>query len=344
VETIVLDAAPALGAGASGNPAGLVMPRLDRGGALSEVFLAAYLEAVAAYEALGVFEACGVVQRAEQKRAAALADLLADPPLPADWLSAAGNGAALHARAGLVRPLEALAAMLAGARVMLEAPVEIIEHAGDGWVLRAPDQRAMLKADAVVLACGPALARFGPARFLPLQIAHGQIEWGAGAGPKHALTQGSYVAPFDGGVLFGATFDKAPTSEGDARRRNLAALSALAPEIAARIDVAALRSRASERVTTPDRAPIAGLLPDAQAWRARFAALAQGGRVALDTPAPAHDGVYVLGGLGARGLTLAPLLGERIAAEMFGAPQALSRAATEAIHPARFLLRALKKS
>src|SRR5262249_55520735 len=114
VETIVLDAAPALGAGASGNPAGLVMPRLDREGPLREVFLAAYLEAVRAYEALGgeVFEACGVEQRADARNAAALADLLNDPPLPKDWLSELPNGAALHVRGGVVRPMEVLRAFL----------------------------------------------------------------------------------------------------------------------------------------------------------------------------------------------------------------------------------------
>ena len=58
---------------------------------------------------------------------------------------------------------------------------------------------------------------------------------------------------------------------------------------------------------------------------------------------PALGGVYVLGGLGARGLTLAPLLGERIAAEMFGEPQALSKACLALLHPARFLHRALKR-
>lgn len=342
IETVVLDAAPALGAGASGNPAGLVMPRFDRAGALSELFLAAYLHAVAAYEELGVFEACGVLQRAEPKREAALADLLADPPLPDDWFSALGEGA-LHARAGLVRPLKAIASMLAGAHVMLEAPVETLERAGEGWVLRAPDQRAMLKADAVVLACGPALAHFEAARFLPLQISHGQIEWGPGAPPAHALTQGAYVAPFEGGVLFGATFDKTPATPESARARNIATLRKLAPDVAESLDPKALTSRAAERATTPDRAPIAGLLPDAQAWTARFADLAHGRAIKLDAPPPAHDGVYVLGGLGARGLTLAPLLGERIAAELCGEPQALSRFALEAIHPARFLHRALKR-
>lgn len=341
-ETVVLDAAPVLGAGASGNPAGLVMPRLDRGGPLSELFLAAYLDAVATYERLGVLEPCGVEQRAEAKREAALADLLADPPLPADWFAPLAPGAALHPRAGLVRPLAAIKAMLAQAQLMLEAPVDALERAGEGWVLRASDGRALLKADAVVLACGPALARFAPADFLPLQVSYGQIEWGPGAPPPHAITQGSYVAPFEDGVLFGATFDHAPAPVEEARARNLAALAALAPDIAARIDPAKLHARASMRVTTPDRAPIAGLLPDAEAWRAHYAGLAHG-RAMPDGEPPAHAGVYVLGGLGARGLTLAPLLGERIAAELFGEPQALSRAALEAIHPARFLYRALKR-
>jgi tRNA 5-methylaminomethyl-2-thiouridine biosynthesis bifunctional protein len=343
VETIVLDAAATLGAGASGNPAGLVTPRLDRAGPLSELFLAAYLDAVATYEALGVLDACGVEQRAESKREAALADLIADPPLPEDWFVGLPSGAALHRRAGLVRPLAAIERMLLSAQLMLEAPVEALERAGDGWVLRAPDQRALLKADAVVLACGPALARFAPARFLPLQISHGQIEWGAGAPPPHAITQGGYVAPFEAGVLFGATFDNAAAALPDARARNLETLRTLSAEIAASVDARTLHSRAAMRVTTPDRAPIAGLLPDEPAWRTRYAGLAYGRAASAEPPPPAHDGVYVLGGLGARGLTLAPLLGERIAAEMFGEPQALSRAALNAIHPARFLQRALKR-
>lgn len=348
IEAIVLDAAPALGAGASGNPAGLVMPRLDRGGgALGEVFLAAYLSAVATYEALGegVFIRCGVEERARD----ALANLLADPPLPDDWFSALGEGAALHARAGLVRPGAAIEMFLRDARLMCDAPVEVLERADEGWVLRAPDGRALLKADAVVLACGAALTRFEPARFLPIQLSRGQIEWGEGAAPVRAITQRSYVAPFEAGMLFGATFDRveadgaAPTESSASRAENLAALALLAPELAASIDSAKLSSRASLRATTPDRAPIAGLLPDAPAWLARYASLGDGRTLDMSAPAPAHEGVYVIGGLGARGLTLAPLLGERIASEMCGEPAPLSKAALDAIHPARFLHRALKR-
>ena len=340
IEAIVLDSASETGAGASGNPAGLVMPRLDRGGgATSELFLAAYLDAVATYEAQGdcVFARCGV----EEGATGALVDLLADPPLPEEWFSGLANGSALHGRAGLVRPRAAIEQFLRGAQLMCETAVAALERAGEGWLLRAPDGRALLKADAVVLACGAALTQFAPARFLPIALSRGQIEWGPGPAPARALTCGSYLAPFDGGVLFGATFDAAgPGLEVDAdaasRSRNVAALARLAPEIAAGLDAATLRSRAALRATTPDRVPIAGRLPNVEAWLDQL-------KQDKPEPIPMHKGVYVLGGLGARGLTLAPLLGEVIASEMCAEPQALSRRALDAIDPARFLHRALKR-
>jgi tRNA 5-methylaminomethyl-2-thiouridine biosynthesis bifunctional protein len=346
VETVVLEAAPVLGAGASGNPAGLVMPRLDRDGPLREVFLAAYIEAIRAYTALGgeVFAPCGVEQRAETRNAAAFADVLSDQPMPGDWLSAMPNGAVLHTRAGVVRPLDVLHAFLSGATLMLDAPIAALERAGEAWVLRAPDGRALLKADAVVLACGAALTTFEPARFLPIELSRGQIEWGEGLAPRNAITQSNYVAPFGGGILFGATFDKygplAVLIDADSRARNLEALAKLAPEIAASVNPDKLNSRASLRAATPDRAPIMGVLPDEAAWREQNAAVAHG---AEPVASPRLPGIYVIGGLGARGLTLAPLLGECVAGEICGEPALLSKDARAAIDPERFLKRALRR-
>jgi tRNA 5-methylaminomethyl-2-thiouridine biosynthesis bifunctional protein len=324
------------------------MPRLDRGGVLSAFYLAAYLNAVAAYEALGIFERIGVEQRADDVSSEALADLLRDPPLPEDWFAKAANGSAFHARAGVVRPHLAAEALLRGAQVLFEAAVQSLEPAGNAWTLRAPDGRALLQADAVILACGAALSAFAPARFLPITLSRGQVEWGEGRAPAHAITCGSYLAPYEDGVLFGATFDKVDEGvdvapDADSRMRNFAALQRLAPEIAASIKLETLQSRASVRATAPDYAPIAGLLPDAAAWRAQYAELAHGRMPRTALAPPAHRGVYVLGGLGARGLALAPLLGEMIAGEMFADPPLLPRTARDALHPARFLLRALKR-
>jgi tRNA 5-methylaminomethyl-2-thiouridine biosynthesis bifunctional protein len=206
----------------------------------------------------------------------------------------------------------------------------------------------LLKADAVILACGPALRQFAPASFLSITLSRGQIEWGEGSAPRHAIADGAYVAPFKDGVLFGATFDRTddlttPEPSAESRAQNLEALSKLAPDIAASVNAATLRARAALRATTPDRAPIAGLLPDADAWLAQYADLAHGRAITTNAPPPAHRGVYVIGGLGARGLTLAPLLGERLASEICNEPMPLSQAALDAIHPARFLHRSLKR-
>jgi tRNA 5-methylaminomethyl-2-thiouridine biosynthesis bifunctional protein len=112
--------------------------------------------------------------------------------------------------------------------------------------------------------------------------------------------------------------------------------------VAARIRLSG--ARAALRASTNDRMPIAGLAPDAHAWTQRFASL-KDGRAPSDMrePPPAHEGLYVFGALGARGFLLAPILAERIASELCGEPQALDRGVIEAIHPARFLIRALKR-
>ena len=55
------------------------------------------------------------------------------------------------------------------------------------------------------------------------------------------------------------------------------------------------------------------------------------------------DGLYLLSALGSRGLTLAPLLGEVLAAWVSGAPLPLASSLLDAIDPARFIARAARK-
>ena len=50
----------------------------------------------------------------------------------------------------------------------------------------------------------------------------------------------------------------------------------------------------------------------------------------------AGPGVWVLGGLGARGFTLAPLLGEMLAAAILQRPVPLPRDQRLGVHPARY--------
>lgn len=326
----IYEAGAALGAGASGNAAGLVMPRLDRGRTpAQEMFLAAYLHAVAAYEAIGVLDACGVVEAGRE-------DLHADPPLPEEWLELRADNAVRHAPGGVVRPLDAIAAWTALSEVRLNARVVRLERHDSEWRLIAGDGRILGVADAVVIANGAGLGDFAQTDWLTLHRTAGQIEHGPleGAPLADALVDETYAAPFDGGVVFGATFDRnaEPVVSAEARARNLAALAKLAPDVAARVHHDALSSRAGIRAAASDYLPIAGRAPDAQAWLEKSVPNAGN-----------HPGLYLLGALGSRGLTLAPLLADRIASEMFFEPQALQRASLDAVSPARLLHRMLKK-
>jgi tRNA 5-methylaminomethyl-2-thiouridine biosynthesis bifunctional protein len=347
VAPVIYDAAPALGAGASGSPAALLSPRLDRDDlAPARLYRAAYLEALRVYGEIGALDPIGVEERpADARDGALLADLAADPPLDADLLRQEGEGL-FHPRAGLVAPARALAALAHGAAFRGGAFIAELERRDGAWRLLGPDG-VIGEADIVVLCAGRGLGAFAQTRWLPLEYSRGQIDWGAAPAPAHVITSGGYVAPFEGGVLCGATFDPVGADQevapDDASSvRNRAALAALAPASAAAFT--AKGRRAAVRVSTNDRMPVAGLAPDARAWAWAFASLRDGRAPAdMSAPPPAHDGLYLLGALGARGFLLAPLLGERIAAEAFGEPQALDSGALDAAHPARFLIRALKR-
>ncbi|MBI1250688.1 MAG: tRNA (5-methylaminomethyl-2-thiouridine)(34)-methyltransferase MnmD [Alphaproteobacteria bacterium] len=317
-----------LASGASGNPAALVMPRLDRGDtAEAALHRAAYLHAIDWYGQAHLLDACGALYTPRAARAReALADLVADPPLPEDWMHGEGEGV-LHRRAGVVRPTDVVRAFAHGADIVFNTPVTRLERSAGCWALVG--DTALDGFDAVVLANGPQLGAFAQTAFLPLEWTQGQIEWGAGAGLSRARADGAYALPIEDGILFGATHDRLstlaqPQTSEDARVRNIAALRALDPSLGDDIAMDSLRSRASIRTATPDRSPIAGQCPDTASWDARALRLA---------------GLYVFGGLGSRGFTLAPLLADSLASDLFDEPQALPQRCLAAVDPARFLKR-----
>ncbi len=384
----VLDGADGPAAGASGNPVGLVMPRLDaEDRAPARLHRSAYahaLDALAAIhasegpasegDAKPVFTPLGVVQlatdSAQRTRFASLLEGEALPPDMAEPLGAAhstkadgptglawSEGAGLFfPQAGAARPaalVRALLATLAGPP-RFNAFVAAMERTAQGWIARDAAGAVLGAGDVCVLACGPALSAFVQTQHLPIRPSRGQISWAPlrGTPPRHALTFGGYALPDGDRLVFGATYapwdgDGAPTAEPADDARNLAHLADYAPDLAARVETAALQGRAALRATTPDRLPYAGPVADATAYGARFAGLATGRKDALDgedDPAGLlHPGLYVLGGLGSRALTLAPLLAEALASDIMGEPAALERGAAEAVHPARVLVRALKR-
>jgi len=319
------------GAGASGNPAALVTPRLDASlGAAAQLHAQAFARAVRLYEDLdNAVAARGVLQLEAGPRDAARfakiagCDLFEPGALTLASAEAVGVAFGEPSPPGLnlsealvITPKVALAAWL---REVEPCDVAAVEPAGDGWRLLDRAGRVLGEAEVVCLACGHRLALLWPEA--PVQAVRGQLTWTAEVEAPAAAAWGAYVAPnAAGGLIFGATHDRDDADDAwraDDDARNLAALARQFPVLAARVAASRLEGRASVRATTPDRAPLAGeIVP----------------------------GLFVLGGLAARGFTLAPVLAEHVAAHVLGAPSPLPRGLSRLVDPGRFAERARRKA
>ncbi|HEY3694442.1 tRNA (5-methylaminomethyl-2-thiouridine)(34)-methyltransferase MnmD [Phenylobacterium sp.] len=317
-EAIMFEA-EAPGAGASGNPAVLVAPRLDAGlGAAAQLFAQAFTRAVQLYATVPD----AVIARGVRQLPGKAADL-------GRFRKAAGSGlfdpGALRltedgldqATALVVDPAPLLTAWAGEFHL---AHVAGLRAEDGGWTLLDAAGAILARADAVILAAG--LGCESLADGLDLACVRGQASWAAGE-IAPAVSWGGYAAPTRDGLLFGATHDRGDRGT-DVRpadhARNLAALAEALPQLAARLSGATLAGRAGLRVVTRDNLPIAGPAPQ--------------------TPA---EGLFVLTGFGGRGFVHAPLLAEHVAALALGAPSPLPAAAQALVDPARFARRAARR-
>ncbi len=345
--------ASAPASGASGNPAGLVMPRLDAGETSAGAFHAlAYLHTVKLLGEIGgaVFNPCGVLLHAgSDKERERQEKLLAQGALPEGWMERREEGL-FFPQGGVVDPPAFVAALL-GETALIAEKVTALQETETGWrVVTAGSQEAF---DAVVVANGLEALRFAQAAALPLAGSMGQVDWFPDAAPPdHAQAFGPYAAPAPkfgergSGAIIGATYAPAALDDRvqvtkEATGSNIAAVAGALPDFAASLDAEASRPRASVRCTTPDRLPVCGPLPDWAAYTSVYEGLKTGKRQAY--PAGAlQPGLFILTGLGSRGLVTAPYAAALLAAELSGTPTVSTL--LQALHPARFYIRDLKRA
>ena len=317
------------GSGASGFPAALVTPRFDLGdAAVSALFAQALERADALYSPLpGAVIARGVLQLAGTERDARRFERVAAQPIWAEGAMPLADDAAASRITG--EPMEGPAlsmndAFVVGPHAILSAwldPDAIrpgqaarLESYAGGWRVLDTDGVVLAEAETVVLCAGAGSSALLPE--LSLSPVRGQAEWIDRGESPAAMAWGGYVAPTGTGFLFGATHDRGDLDtavRATDTERNLTALAARLPLLAAGVAPDGVRSRAATRATTRDRLPIAGAVPG-------------------------HPGLFVLGGLGSRGFCLAPLLGEHVAALVADAPSPLPASIADRITPSRAAL------
>lgn len=324
--------AEAPGAGASGNPAALVTPRLDAGlGPLAQLFAQGFARAVQLYEAepaaiieRGVLQLVAGVKDAERFAKIAASDLFEPETLnvlTADMtsdLTGESAAAALEiAQALVVEPAEILQTWGGELRT---AQVKRLQATPDGWTLHDQADEVIAQADMVILATGHHTGALWPEPHLgPVR---GQASFAVLERRPPATAWGGYVVPTREGVLFGATHDRDDTGS-ELRQadhiRNLETVAKAFPILGSLLAGAPLGGRAAIRATTADRLPLAG-------------------------PAPgAPPGLFLLGGFGSRGFSMAPLLAEHVAALALGAPSPLPTPLAALVDPLRFRRRAARR-
>ncbi|HEY2662209.1 MAG TPA: tRNA (5-methylaminomethyl-2-thiouridine)(34)-methyltransferase MnmD [Caulobacteraceae bacterium] len=325
--------AQGVGAGASGNPAALVMPRLDAGGgAVAQLYAQAFARAVDLFDAEpAVVIAESAVQlevgpkdpdRFDRIAASDLFEAGAVTRLSPDATGEArgetAGGGLSFTQARTIEPGAVLNAWLDGAE-FINATVCGLEPDAGRWRLIDRDGGRIVHVDLVCLANG--LAARDLARDLPLAPVRGQVSIALGPDRPAAAIGGGYLIPTRDGLLFGATHDRDDMGE-DVRpqdhERNLELLAQVRPDLAEAARNWPLSGRAGVRAACPDFLPLAGALEG-------------------------RPGLFVLSGLGSRGFCAAPLLAEHVAALALGAPSPLPQALAQIVDPARFAARARRR-
>jgi tRNA 5-methylaminomethyl-2-thiouridine biosynthesis bifunctional protein len=235
-----------------------------------------------------------------------------------------------------------------------DAPADSIVFDNGLWAVRDAAQRVLAQAPVLVLACTastPRLLQPWCAEPWPLDATRGQVTRCASDGRfapwRCAVAGDGYAIPLpDGSLLCGATREPAtlarmlgaPDISGDlsaaAHLHNLERLHRLAG-LNPPADVSTLQGRSGWRLHADDRLPIAGALP--------LRELPPGQRRDQARLLPRVEGLFVLTALGARGLTLAPLLGRLVAAQATGTPWPLEQDLADAVDPARWRVRAARR-
>ncbi len=227
-----------------------------------------------------------------------------------------------------------------------------------GWQLLSGDGTVIDESRVVVLATADSTDNFDVATALPLHKAAGQIDlFKQEATQLQCIINGDgYMLPEARGIWCGATHhptesrqlpqtnSRVTCADSEANKARAAstlpALSTTGPP---------LQSFAAVRTFTPDRLPIVGALHNSDRYQRDYADLKHG-KPADHYPNPGfHNGLYIATGLGSRGATQALLIGELISDLVAGThlqenpDNPVHHRFLKALHPGRFLVRALKR-
>ncbi|HEP0986571.1 TPA: bifunctional tRNA (5-methylaminomethyl-2-thiouridine)(34)-methyltransferase MnmD/FAD-dependent 5-carboxymethylaminomethyl-2-thiouridine(34) oxidoreductase MnmC [Enterobacter ludwigii] len=365
------DDAPAKGA--SGNRQGALYPLLSaHDPALSQFFPAAFTFARRLYDALPVafdHDWCGVTQLGwDEKSQQKIAHMLS-LGLPLE-IARAVNAQQITETAGVdtgcdgihyplggwLCPADLTTAAIAlaqsrGLTVQYSRQVASLHHT-EHWNLHFTTGEEA-QHTCVVLANGHPISQFIQTEKLPLYPVGGQVSHIPTSPALERLQQvlcyDGYLTPqnpSNGHHCIGASYHRGETdmrySEDDQQQNRQRLLNCFPQaDWAKEVDISAGDARCGVRCATRDHLPMAGNVPDYEETLEAYQDLAENRDTAVS--APVYPQLFMLGGLGSRGLCSAPLLAEVLAAQMSDEPVPLDSVTLAGLNPNRLWVRKLLK-
>ena len=226
----------------------------------------------------------------------------------------------VHDFGGTVKPVEFVHKLISNniERILGNEVLEII-RSNNGWNVKLSNNE-IISADILILACSEGLRKLKQTSVFNLQYTQGQITYLDKSklknSPKTNFSFSGYVTPeVENKITIGATFERNSNERNfiseEANQTNLNKIpDAISKRLfgSNKIDLNNLDGRVSMRVSTFDRMPMMGQI---------------------------EENLYILSALGARGMIMAPLLGDALASIILGQPSGLDQEVLKACDPNR---------
>lgn len=373
-QVTVLERENSLASGASGNRQAILQCRLSNAiNATRQFNLQAYLYAVRELQTLAqthpdiAWHPCSVLNletafSARRERcdsvdlsryATAVAQALTQDEASTQAGIALDGGATQLLLGGWVNPPGVCAACVDDPRILVRTGCtaqRLLALDNGRWQVLDEHEQVLAEADSVLIANSYLAGHFTQTAPIPIVPIRGQVSYvktsPASEALKSVVCGQSYMAPaWEGLHSVGASYSRNIADTALSVQEHTQNLAGISPHLPADSLLASsiADGRVSVRATTRDRMPIVGQVPDFSAFEQLYARLGQSARKHSDTAVPNVAGLYVSIGHGSHGMSNAPLAAEYLASLICGEVLPLQRELIEVIHPARFMLRELRR-
>lgn len=365
---------------ASGNPAGVISPKMTATQSIGEDFYTqSFCYTVSLLDDLKQqghiinWQKCGVLQLAHNPREVKRWHSLKDRNLPSDFIQLLNEdetmqvaGIKLHPdhqykssyfpKGGWINPASFCKALThhSNCKIIHQTEAISLEKVGAFWQVMDSSNTRIEQSEVIIIANGKDLFDFTQSEFLPGMPVAGQTTSAKASvfsrKLKTVIGHEGYLTPAIKSAsathhTFGATFKRGiniPSIDPEADNENFKKLKQYLPSFTNSLNEKE-SAHVAVRMTTPDRLPYVGCLPDSSFYQQNYDDLHQGRKWKKYPKAKYQDGLFVLGGLGSRGLISSGLCAKTLVDLLENKLESEQSTLLINCHPARFIVKALKK-